>query len=223
VSVAFFASYAVLWALVIFLSALVLLVYRHFGLQAMGTFEGVSRTGLRIGEEAPPVSGNSREGPGVTLWITPERTSLLVFVSSGCRPCEAIVPDLNLIASRLQTPDIAAITTNNDDLAAFDLKYLPQFPVLSDEGVGTARAFKVRATPFAFVIGTTGRVLGKAVISDRAKLITLLTAGGLEGWVDFLDREATTHVEWIDGPVAPAHRSVAQSDSRGSIEEVAIG
>jgi peroxiredoxin len=196
-SAAFVASYIVLWTLALLLSLLVLLLYRHFGLQAMGTFEGVSRTGLRIGEEAPPVSGNSLDGRGVTVWTKPIRSSLVVFGSSGCRPCEVVVPDLDFLARRVDAESIVVITQNDDDHAAFVKKYRPSFRTLSDAGVGTSRAYQVKVSPFAFVVGPSGRVLAKAVISDRQKLMNLLRTGGLDRWADAL----VTHP---DGRTPPA-------------------
>jgi len=41
----FYVSYGALWLLVLVLGVLVLLLYRHFGMMAMGTLEGVQRDG----------------------------------------------------------------------------------------------------------------------------------------------------------------------------------
>ncbi len=53
----FYGSYIVLWILLIVLTVLVLLLYRHFGMMSLGTLEGIQRDGLPLGESASELVG----------------------------------------------------------------------------------------------------------------------------------------------------------------------
>lgn len=59
----FVVSYAALWLLVLTQTALIFLLYRHFGIVALGTVEGVERDGFGLGERSPALSGLSAHSP----------------------------------------------------------------------------------------------------------------------------------------------------------------
>ncbi len=81
-STAFYASYGVLWALVLALALLVLVIYRHFGMVALGTLEGVQRDGLPVGEEAREITGVDARGDPF-VWA-PGAPTFLLFAASEC-------------------------------------------------------------------------------------------------------------------------------------------
>jgi hypothetical protein len=60
-------------------------------------------------------------------------------------------------------------------------RYNPPFATLAEDGSGAFGRFRVRVTPFGFVVGPDGRVLSKGLCGDAARLGNLLHAAGLEG------------------------------------------
>src|SRR5687768_13170676 len=95
----FYVSYVALWLLLLVLGVLVFLLYRHFGLAALGTLEGVQRDGLPVGEVAPAVHGVTVEGAAVAWAPEPGRSGLLVFAAPDCAPCAAVLPAVDRVAA----------------------------------------------------------------------------------------------------------------------------
>src|SRR5437660_983666 len=96
-SIPFLASYILLWLLLLTLTVLVILLYRHFGLVALGTLEGVQRDGLPVGEAAPKIVGLTPEGEPAE-WDPGLANTLLLFASPSCEPCAEILPYVNALA-----------------------------------------------------------------------------------------------------------------------------
>lgn len=87
----FWLSYVVLWCLVIRMAVLLLLVYRHFGLMALGTADGVQRDGLAVGDHAPTFAGITASEEN-KQWPDGRRAGLLLFAAPGCEPCARVLP-----------------------------------------------------------------------------------------------------------------------------------
>ena len=181
-STLFYVSYAALWLLLLAMGVLLLLLYRHFGMMSLGTLEGVQRDGLPIGSLAPAISGVTAEGKD-TAW-EPRRgqPQLLLFAAPDCEPCATITPILSQLART--TADgglgIAAVVPGpRDEVARFVARHHPPFPCLAEDGSGAFPRFRVRVTPFGFVIGTDGRVLAKGLCGDAGRLQGLLEAADL--------------------------------------------
>ena len=180
-STLFYVSYAALWLLLLVIGVLLLLLYRHFGMMSLGTLEGVQRDGLPIGALAPAISGVTAEGKD-TAW-EPRRgqAHLLLFAAPDCEPCATIVPILNQLARTTAGGlGIAAVVPGpRDEVARFVARYHPPFLCLAEDGSGAFPRFRVRVTPFGFVIGTDGRVLAKGLCGDAGRLQGLLEAADL--------------------------------------------
>ena len=94
----FYVSYVALWVLVITESLLLLLVYRHFGLMALSTAEGVYRDGLPVGVVAPTIRGMTAQS-AITEWRPlAGYQHLLVFISPDRGPCVKMIPALIQLA-----------------------------------------------------------------------------------------------------------------------------
>ena len=118
-SALFIASYAVLWVVVLALSVMILLLYRHFGLMAMSTAEGHERDGLALGSKASALSGVDARNVQHE-WTPPlGNHSLLVFASPGCEPCEQIAPFLGQLgrSSAELLNRVVVVATGRDDAA----------------------------------------------------------------------------------------------------------
>lgn len=95
----FYVSYIVLWVLLILQGILLMLIYRHFGLMALSTAEGVQRDGLSVGVLAPTIRGAAVDGT-ITEWQpSAGHSHLLVFAAPDCGPCTKILPTLTQLAA----------------------------------------------------------------------------------------------------------------------------
>ena len=177
----FYVSYAALWLLLLTIGVLVLLLYRHFGMMSLGTLEGVQRDGLPIGSIAPPISGVTAAGQD-TGW-EPKRgqPQLLLFVAPDCEPCAVVLPHVERLAQSVNGRlGIAAVVPGpRAEVARFVERYRPPFPCLADDGSGAFTRYRVRVTPFGFVVGSDGRVLAKGLCGDQVRLRGLLEAADL--------------------------------------------
>ncbi len=59
-------------------------------------------------------------------------------------------------------------------------KFQLPFEAIADDGSGSAERYRVRVTPFGFVVGEDGRIRAKGLCNGRERLKELLVAGGLE-------------------------------------------
>ncbi|MBI2760445.1 MAG: hypothetical protein HYX51_03340 [Chloroflexi bacterium] len=177
-SAMFYLSYIALWCLLLLQGGLLILVYRHFGMMALGTLEGVQRDGLPVGAPAPALYGLDAMGETVGWQPRADRAQLLIFVSPDCEPCVRIFPYLNQLA--LAGTAIQAITPGSQDgpdrLAE---RFRPRFAYITVEGGEAFNRYRVRVTPFGFIVAADGRVLAKGLCSDVERLRELLIAGDL--------------------------------------------
>jgi peroxiredoxin len=180
-STAFYVSYGALWVLVVVLAVLLLLVYRHFGMMTLGTMEGVQRDGLPIGEKAPSIYG-VEPGSKERTWEPPSgRSSVVIFASPDCEPCSVVLPAANRLAT-MRKSDLSVLTVVPGPVASADRmleQYKLTFDCLAEDGSGAFDKYRVRVTPFAFVVGPDGLVRAKGLCSDPMMLRDLLEAAGL--------------------------------------------
>lgn len=183
-STIFYVSYGALWLLLLVMGVLLLLLYRHFGMMTLGTLEGVQRDGLPIGTAAPLISGVTAQGDELVWEPRRGRPEFLVFASPNCEPCADVLPHVNRLATRnAQSLGVTAVVAGPQEVAAKLIEqqeHDPAYVCLAEDGSGALDRYRVRVTPFAFVIGTDGRILAKGLCGDQVRLRNLLLAGGLE-------------------------------------------
>lgn len=204
-SALFYVSYVALWLLLLALGVLVFLLYRHFGLATLGTLEGVQRDGLPVGEEAPSLHGLTDEGRVVNWIPEPGRSGLLVFAATGCAPCAAVLPAVNRLAAWRNGRGLvvtAVVVGSAEDAGQLSREFGLRFPCLAEAESDASARYRVRVTPFAFVIGPDGRVLAKGLCSDPVRLRELLAAAGedaaavaLEPTIRMMRRDQVAMVE----------------------------
>ncbi len=185
-STLFYVSYLALWLLLLGTGVLVLLLYRHFGVVALGTLEGVQRDGLPVGEVAPAVDGMTAAGVTTTWAPQPGQLSLLLFVAPDCAPCATVLPAASRLAGAADNRRLAVtavVPGPPEGAAALAERFRLPFLCLAEAGRGVFDRYRVRVTPFAFVIGEDGRILAKGLCSDAGRLRDLLLAGGIEATV----------------------------------------
>jgi methylamine dehydrogenase accessory protein MauD len=179
-----FVSQLVLWAVVLFLSFLLMGTLRALGLvrwrleQLEATTPSrLGRNGLKPGQKAPDFALSSTVGGEVALHEFAGRRVLLVFVQCGCGPCHAIVPELNRLAS---SGVIQVLVINNAELEAvrrWAAETGARFPVLAQQAWKVSKRYEVFATPFAFLI-EQGIVISKGIVSSQEHLGYVLSCQG---------------------------------------------
>lgn len=182
-STLFYVSYGALWLLLLVMAGLLLLLYRHFGVMAMGTLEGVQRDGLAIGAVAPLISAVTAEGEDLAWEPKRGRAELLLFAATDCEPCADVLPHVNRLTLSPGGKGVgvtAVVAGPREEAVGLVERHHPAFPCLADDGSGAFDRYLVRVTPFGFVIGPDGRILAKGLCSNAARLRNLLAAGGLD-------------------------------------------
>ena len=179
----FYISYIAQWILLVILSALVLLLYRHFGLMALGTVEGIQRDGLSVGETAPLFSGIIASGEAIAWEPIDNHTYFLAFVSPTCAPCARVIPFINQVAATMKNVQVVLVVAGLRDNAALliDTFHLePSILCIAEEGSGASERYRVRVTPFAFLVGANKRILAKGLCDKPERLQEMLSASGQE-------------------------------------------
>jgi peroxiredoxin len=173
-----FASYLALWVVVVVLSVMVILLYRQLGEMYLGTREGRSRDGLRLGARVPGFSLLNQHGATVTL---PQRKpSIIVFGSPSCGPCTKLMPELVNFYHEVQGRIYVAFVSSADPEAnqKFASENAAEFDVLTEQRVALLGAYKVRSTPFAFYLDHDGIVRSKGIVNRNSQIRALVVRGG---------------------------------------------
>jgi methylamine dehydrogenase accessory protein MauD len=174
----FWASYVLLWLIVVVQGAALLLVLRHFGLAAMSTALGHSRDGLGIGSEPPAIDGRDPEGAR-DRWTVDGRDALLYFAAPGCEPCQAMAPVVNDLARHADRTQLDVVVVaeggpeDNDHMCGL----FPSARTLVSEESGIFDRYLVRVAPFAFVV-RDGHITAKGVCSSVDGLAGMLSSAG---------------------------------------------
>jgi thiol-disulfide isomerase/thioredoxin len=133
---------------------------------------------LPVGSVAPTISGVTAGGEDVT-WDHADQPALLLFAAPDCEPCATVLPSVNRLATAGGLGIAAVVPGPREEAKRLVERYRPPYPCLAEDGSGAFNRFRVRVTPFGFVIGADGRVLAKGLCSDERRLRDLLAAGGL--------------------------------------------
>jgi thiol-disulfide isomerase/thioredoxin len=150
-------------------------------MMSLGTLEGVQRDGLPIGTVAPPISGVTSSGQDTGWEPRRGQPQLLLFAAPDCEPCATVLPHVERLARAVNGGlGIAAVVPGpRDEVVRFVERYRPTFPSLAEDGSGAFTRYRVRVTPFGFIIGSDGRVLAKGLCGDQVRLRGLLEAADL--------------------------------------------
>src|SRR5262249_50288248 len=149
------ASWIALWVIVLFLGflllgslrALALLRWRLEQLEATMPSK-INRNGLKPGARAPEFSLPDTAGNQVSLRDFAGRRVFLVFTQSGCRPCHAVLPELEKLQAK---GEVRVIVVNNGDLEStrdWTKRLSVTFPVLVQARYELSKRYEAFATPF---------------------------------------------------------------------------
>lgn len=169
-------SYIALWAVVLFQGLVIFILLRQLGVIYLGTAQGVAGDGLSPGERAPEFALPDLDGREVALSGFRGLPLLLVFGSPSCGPCKALVPDLETFAAekREQLRVLFLSRGEIEDAQRFAKEQDVRVPVAVHPDESLAEQYKVRVTPFAFLIDAEGVVRAKGLANNRAHLDMLV-------------------------------------------------
>lgn len=170
------ASYIGLWAVVLFQGFVIFVLLRQMGLMYLGTAQGVSRDGIAVGKQAPAFTMLDGGGHMVSLADFRGRPLLLVFGAPNCKPCQNLIPDLNVFA-RERAAEMSVLFLSRGDAhtnAEFIRAYEIEVPVLTQEDSSDADRYQARVTPFGFLIDSEGIIRAKGLVNNRDSLELLV-------------------------------------------------
>jgi methylamine dehydrogenase accessory protein MauD len=167
-------SYIVLWILVLAMGVLILLLYRQLGIMYLGSAEGVSRDGLPKGTQAPDFSVTDQYGNLQRLINYRGRPTLLLFGSPHCSPCRTLLPQLHDWAAA--HPEVGVLWLNAASPEE-SLKFvsdtgatIPVAPYPPEGNSNLLDTYRVRVTPFSFLLDENGVIRAKGLVNTKAGL-----------------------------------------------------
>lgn len=165
-------SYIVLWVVVLALIGLVLLLYRQLGIMYLGTAEGVSRDGLSRGTAAPDFALTDQYSQPQRLSAYRGKPVALIFGSPSCAPCRMLAPQLDDWAKKhsdMQVLWLNAATPEESLRFVSEVgANVPVAPYSPDTKL--LDKYKVRVTPFIFMLDEVGVIRAKGLVNNKAGL-----------------------------------------------------
>jgi methylamine dehydrogenase accessory protein MauD len=164
-------SFIVLWLVVIVEGVLIVLLYRQLGIMYLGSASGVSRDGLPVGATAPDFQLEDSEGRAQRLSNYRGRNVLLLFGSTHCEPCRRLLPGLQEFAAG-PGRDFDVLWLNEgtpEETLQFQSETGARLPMLSYKD-GINDSYKVRVTPFLFMVDAAGVIKAKGLVNTKSQL-----------------------------------------------------
>jgi hypothetical protein len=202
------ASVILLYLLFCVLTALVILLYRQFGLVFLGSRRSYELPGPAVGELAPAgLQVASPGNPALTLaldWrdVPPGGATLLLLGGEVCPVCAHLLRHLNEGPPLAPEPAKVRVLFVDKESRGMPTVELP-VPVnerwqhwRSTDG-SVHRAFDVEVSPFGIVIDGEGRIRSKGIVSSRPEISDLLARAGLEAEI------SETAIMLSDGSATP--------------------
>jgi peroxiredoxin len=155
----FYASYAALWALVVFQTLVLLGMTRalHEARQAGSLAELAGGHELE-GREAPTFSTVDISGAPVSNESFDGRYTALLFVSPDCQTCAVTLEQLEALREKTSGSVIVFCRSADDRCAQLAQTYHLSVPVVVDEDLEISRLFRVMAAPTAVLVDASGRI-----------------------------------------------------------------
>lgn len=162
-------SYIVLWLFVLTLSVLVVLLYRQLGIMYLGSAEGVSRDGLDKGATAPDFNLTDQYGNAQRLSAYRGQPVLLLFGSPHCSPCRTLMPQLHEWSRAHQDVGVVWLNAASEEES---LKMVSELGATIPVAPYTPESklmdrYKVRVTPFMFLLDESGVVRAKGLANSK--------------------------------------------------------
>jgi methylamine dehydrogenase accessory protein MauD len=169
------ASHVALWAFCIFVTLLVIGLYRQVGeLSISPARRAAMAEGLQIGDDAPTFDLTDYEGRRVTFPNGSGR-SVVVFGEAGCPPCNTLAGQLNGIGDLVHVFFVSG--DGIEENKRFAAEHKASYPILNDPTSETSKAYKVKSTPFIYVIDEGGTIRAKGITNSADGVRELVSEG----------------------------------------------
>lgn len=173
------ASYFVLWALVLCLSATVYVLARHVGMLHIrigNTSARATNEGPDIGVRLPEVATTTLDGQPFIIGGSKRHHTLLVFISPGCFNCSVLVPAFKSIMRNERYVDLVLIGRGDD---ASNRAYLAQHHLSGLIAICSTDLhllYGIVGTPYAVLLDSAGAVVTKGIVNTAVHLESILNA-----------------------------------------------
>ncbi len=180
-------SMSLLWVAVIALTVLVLLLYRQFGLAYMSGRARAAMQGLDLGARARPVALTGLDGsaheidwsaapmPGAPVPGAPvPGATVLVFAQPSCPICGDLAADAAGLPASWPSSRFIWVDGTVTGRPRRAVDGAPGWIVGTAEDDAVHQAWDVSGSPFAYVVGVSGRIEAKGVVNTAADVERLL-------------------------------------------------
>lgn len=171
-------SNILLWVLQLFFIFCVFMIFRQFGTVYLSSSEAISRDGIAIGDKVVQFDGESffsNERIPVNSLLT--KPTIITFVSSGCKACKDLIPEWN--EAYLKYNDkinfVLIGVGSKDNFENFTKNRTVRGELLLDPDRSILSAFKVRVTPFAFIINGEGVIKAKGLCNGMEHISGMIS------------------------------------------------
>jgi methylamine dehydrogenase accessory protein MauD len=189
-------SYAILWALVIFLSLLVFALARQVGVlhERVAPAGALMPTnGPKVGEMTEVMSVPDLKGDAVAIGGAESTglATLILFISPACPVCKSLVPVARSLVS-YEGRRMRLVFASDGDKIEQHVAYvsdldIADYPYVVSQTLGLAYA--VSKLPFAVLIGDDGTLQSKGLVNSREHLESLVESmdSGVASLQDYVE------------------------------------
>ncbi len=140
----------------------------------------VRHDGLQVGVQAPLFRLPRVGGGEISLLDYRGKTTLLVFTDPECEPCEALLPQLEVLPRDAESLDILLIGRGDPAQNAAQASELNlSFPIALQRQWEVSREYAMFATPIAYLVDEWGIIAAEVAVGGDA--ILSLAAGAGQG------------------------------------------
>src|SRR5690606_17789838 len=170
-------SNLLLWIVQLLVLFCLFFLFRQFGEVYLKSADAISRDGIPIGDSIPEFVGEDLKTTRVVTYKELEgKPTVMAFISPNCGACKDLIPEWNQCCIKYQK------RLNFVLMGVGDRKKLEEFvrgreilgKILWDRRNRFLRDFRVRVTPFAFVLDEKGVVGGKGLCNGKKYIEGLL-------------------------------------------------
>jgi methylamine dehydrogenase accessory protein MauD len=171
---------ALLWVVVICLSAAVLALARQVGVlheRVAPAGALISAAGPGVGEPSPRLEVHALAGNAVTVGgkLTPGNALLMLFVSQTCPICKKLIP----IAMDFAKSERLQVLFVGDAELSEQQKLIGQFGIAAERfvnGPEVGMTYRVDKLPYAVLLDDSGVISAKGLVNSREHFESLIIA-----------------------------------------------
>lgn len=162
----FLVSYVILWGLCIVQLIALFALYNHFGEMYLSSREGRTGQGPSIGSRIETVQAEDLTGAIVHVPLS-STDSIIVFVSTACKPCNALRGRLETYAQPHDGPGLTLVCAGSKTAVRKWAAPLPaSIRVVADPTRRIATKYRIAITPYYIGVDASGILRTKGIVND---------------------------------------------------------